>query len=534
MSVNATERNRVLTERTPAFGKIRQLIWPIHNFELKRLIPMLLLSFLIAFVFNVLHCLKTPLMVKAAGSGAEVIPFLQLGAVLPAALFLTYIYTLLISKFPREKVFYIIISCFTIYFALFLLILYPNNDSLQMNALADFLQANIFTGPGAKGFIATIRHLNLSLLYVASEMWAVIVLFILFWGFANEVTHIEEAKRFYAIFALGGNFSGIVSGEFARSLEKITFIPVPSLYKGNEWLFLQMSSILIACGLILYLFWWLNRYAFKREYKVSHATTNVKIKQPKISLKESLIYLSKSRYLTYLVLIVSGYYIVYSLADIMWTHQVGLALGSSKDVNAYMSRVISLTGVVSVVLSLLVSGNVIRRFGWTIAALITPIVWLLTSIGFFSSIIFDGTTAFAVLSHLVTNPVNIALLFGSLQITLGRSCKYTLFDETKEIAFIPLSKEEQRKGKVVVDGLASRFGKSGGSIIYILLFYFLGEMVNVIPYIAVIIFIALAAWLYSIVKMGRIIDAVTSKEQQLAIEEEPELIDNNTVPDAST
>lgn len=490
----------MITSQTQPFGKLRNLIWPIHTSELKKLIPMFMLFFLIAFVYNLLHCLKVSLIVTAEGSGAEVIPFLQIGAILPAAIFLTYIYTKLISIFNREKVFYIFVIGFLLYFALFTFVLYPNHKLLQLDSLANLLKTHIFTGSGATGFIMTIKHLNLTLFYVLSEMWSVVVFFMLFWGFANEVTKIEEAKRFYAIFALGANCSGIISGEYGRLLQRINFIPAPNAYIGNEWLSLQLYTILLICCIIILLFWWLNKnISF---HNISIAENNADQNKTKITLTECFSYLRNSRYLTYMMLIVVGYYIVYNLSDIMWAYKIGLVMKSSKEVNAYMSRILSITGVISVILALLVSGNVIRKFGWTVAAILTPMVWILTSIGFFSSMMLEKTVIFDVLTSLISNHANLVLLIGSIQICLGRSCKYTVFDETKEIAFIPLSQAEQRKSKVIIDGLASRVGKSGGAIIYIVLFYFFGDIANVVPYIAVIMFIALTAWLYATIKMG--------------------------------
>lgn len=427
---------------------------------------------------------------------------------------LTYIYTKLISRFTREHVFYIVILGFLTYFTLFTFVLYPHREYLQLDTIANFLQNNFLTGSGSKGLIAAIRHLNLTLFYVLAEMWSVMVLFMLFWGFANEVTKVEEAKRFYAIFALGANCSGIVSGEFARMLQNVTFIPVMSAYKGQEWLFLQLSCILGLSCLIIWLFWWLNKNIFHAE---NMACKNESNKAAKISLQECLSYLVKSRYITYMVLIVIGYYVVYNLSDILWAYKIELVMETSKEINAYMSRVYSLTGMLAVVLALLVSGNIIRRFGWMVAALVTPIVWLLTSIGFFAGIAFEGSVFFDAIGTLIANPANLVLLIGSAQICLGRSCKYTVFDESKEIAFIPLTKEEQRKCKVIVDGLASRFGKSGGSIIYVILFYVCGEMANVIPYVAVIIFIALAAWIYATVKMGRIIALAAKQNSHVSL-----------------
>jgi AAA family ATP:ADP antiporter len=497
-----------------SFGKIRNLIWPIHNFELKKLLPMFAMFFLIAFVYNLLHCLKVPIIVKAEGGGAEAIPFLQIVGILPAAMLLTYIYTRLTERFNREQIFYIFILGFLAYFALFLFVLYPNNQALRLDNLADFLQNNVFPWPGAKGLIATIRNLNLAIFYVLAEMWTVIVLFMLFWGFANEVTKIEEAKRFYAIFALGANCSGIIAGEFARNIKSLSIVvPVIDFYQGSEWLFFQLCTILILGAIIVFLFWWINRYIFVTEKSIDKpiALRSRKNQQskPKVTILECISFLRKSRYITYMVFIVVGYYIVYNLADIMWAYKIGLVMDSTQEINEYMNGVMSVTGIIAVFFALILSGNVIRRFGWTATALITPFVWLITSIAFFAGIAFENSSMIEIFTTLMANPANLVLLIGSMQICLGRGCKYTVFDQTKEIAFIPLSREEQRKGKIIVDGLASRFGKSGGSIIYVMLLLIFGEMTNIIPYIAVIIFIALAAWLYATYKMGQIIDKAT-------------------------
>lgn len=499
------------------FGKIRNFLWPIHNFELKKLVPMFVLFFLISFVYNLLRCLKISLIVKAQGSGIEVLPFLKIGAVLPGAIIMTYIFTLLVSRFSREQVFYTILGGFLVYFALFMFVLYPNHQYLQLDTLANFLQNTIFSGEGSKGFIAAIRHLNFTVFYVLCEMWSAVVLSMLFWGFANEVTKVEEAKRFYAIFALGANFSGVISGEFAQIVKMIPYQEWLPFNEANQWIFFQLSSVLMIGSLIIALFYWLNRNVFHLEHVQSLQITK---KDKKLSLRECFAYLKKSRYLTYMVIIVVGYNIVYNLADVMWTYKVDQVYQTSKDLNAYMNQITTVTGIIAVVFAFIVSGNVIRRFGWTAAALITPLVWFLTSIGFFSGLVFEKTMFFSILSTFTSNPANFILLLGSIQICLGRGCKYTVFDEAKEIAFIPLPKENQRKGKAIVDGLVKAFGKSGGSLIYLFLFGLFGGMAEAIPYVSIIIFFALGAWLYATVKMGAIVDKVIAGGMTLTLEEE--------------
>lgn len=490
------------------FGKIRSFLWPIHNYELKKLIPMFSLFFLITFVYNLLRTMKIAIIVTAKGSGAEAISFLKLFGVLPGAIILTYIFTKLISRFSREQVFYTMLGGFLSYFAIFMLFLYPNHSILELNTLADYLQTNILVKPGFSGMIAVIRHLNLSIFYVLTEMWSSVVLSTLFWGFANEVTTIDEAKRFYAIFALGANSSSVFCGLFAQYIRRIAYNPGLPFDPANQWVFYHLSVVLLLGIIIISLFYWLNRSVFNIENVQS---MEIPKKANKISLVECIKYLINSKYLRYIVTIVISYNIVYNLADTMWTSQVKQLYQNSKDVNMYMSQVGLVTGIFAVIFTFVVSGNVIRNYGWTVAALITPLIWLVTSVGVFSRLFWKDLWLSEVFNSLVANPANFFLFMSSLQICLGRACKYSVFDETKEISFIPLSKSNQRKAKAVVDGIASRFGKSGGSLIYIGLFMHLHNIQNATPWVAVIMFIGIILWIYAVLGLGRMTDQFISR-----------------------
>src|SRR5438876_56832 len=86
------------------FSKIRNFLWPVHGFEHKKLVPILGLFFLISFIYNLLRCMKVTLVVTASSSGAEVIPFLKVWAVLPAAVLFTYFYTQFSRRLNREQI----------------------------------------------------------------------------------------------------------------------------------------------------------------------------------------------------------------------------------------------------------------------------------------------------------------------------------------------------------------------------------------------------------------------------------------------
>ena len=406
------------------FSKIRNFFWPIYSYELKKLVPMFVLFFLISSVYNILRNMKIALIVTADQSGAEVIPFLKIGAVLPGALLFTYLFTKLVNRFNREQVFYTILSGFLIYFSLFLFVLYPNHDFLRFDSFADFLQQNIFTTDGFTGLIALIRHWNLTLFYVLAEMWSTVVLSVLFWGFANEVTKVHEAKRFYAIFAMGANCSGIFSAFVARIIKNIPYNPVVPFEAKSQWVFYQLIVVLLIGMIIISLFYWLNRSVFHLE---NVASLQIPKKSKKLSMGECFKYLRQSKYLAYIVILVVAYNVVYNLTDVMWAEKVKLTYVNSLEVNDYMNQVASATGIIAVIFAFVVSGNVIRNYGWTATALITPIIWLILSVCFFSGLLLDGSFIIDMLATVVANPANFILLIGSLQICFGRACKYTVF-----------------------------------------------------------------------------------------------------------
>jgi AAA family ATP:ADP antiporter len=497
------------------FSKLRNFLWPIHGYEHKKLVPMLALFFLISFVYNLLRCMKVTLVVTSEGSGAEVIPFLKVWAVLPGAVLLTYIYAKLSNHLNREHVFYSMLGLFLGFFTLFLLVLYPNRAALELVTFANTLQDILPEGLG--GLISIIRHWPLTLFYVLSELWSTAVLSMLFWGFANEVTSVNEAKRFYAIFALAANASGIFSGQSAQLLtlqEYNPYLPFGTV-AWEQSLALQLGVVLFLGMVIVLLFRSVNKSiaAQKLHQKtmpiLQKAKDTVEPETPteKFSLTECFSYLIKSRYMLYITILVVAYNIVFNLADVLWTAEVKLRYPHASDFNAYMNEIASITGIFATLSGLILSGNVIRRYGWTVTAMITPMIWLITSVGFFGCMLYEKNIVISdLLYSLFSLPiVSLVLMFGSAQICLGRAAKYTVFDETKEIAFVPLPKEEQRKGKAVVDGIASRFGKSGGSITIQFLLLMCGNLALTIPYVAVIILVVIGLWIVAVRGLGKMV-----------------------------
>ncbi len=114
----------------------------------------------------------------------------------------------------------------------------------------------------------------------------------------------------------------------------------------------------------------------------------------------------------------------------------------------------------------------------------------------------------------------LGVFFGSMQNCFARVSKYTFFDATKELAFIPLSKESKLKGKAAIDGVGSRLGKSGGSLIHQGLLIAFGTVALSAPIVGVLLFAVIAAWMVAVKSLGKQFNLLTTQHQTLTVPEE--------------
>ena len=101
---------------------------------------------------------------------------------------------------------------------------------------------------------------------------------------------------------------------------------------------------------------------------------------------------------------------------------------------------------------------------------------------------------------------------------LSKSVKYSLFDPTKEMTYIPLDDNLKTKGKAAVDVVGGRLGKSlGGWIQQILLLTIGGDQMDLVPYLLVILIIAGAVWLFSIFCLNIRFKSIANKQEAGAV-----------------
>ncbi|MCB1180851.1 MAG: NTP/NDP exchange transporter [Chlamydiia bacterium] len=501
-----------MSKETKEFGKWRSFFWPVHAFELKKVLPMFFMFFCISFNYTILRDTKDTLIVTAPGSGAEAIPFIKVWLTVPCAIIFMLIYAKLSNVLSKQKLFYAVISPFLIFFALFPLLIYPNRDLLHPTAFADSLQAML--PAGMMGFIAMFRNWTFAAFYVLAELWGSVMLSLMFWGFANDITRVGEAKRFYALFGIGANVALVLSGPCIIFCSNIRERVAAGVDPWGVSLYFLMSLVTISCLLIVVSYWWINKNVLTdaRFYDSSEQVKKKKEK-PKMSLKESFVFLLKSPYIGLLAILVIGYGICINIVEVTWKSQLKLQFPLANDYSTFMGYFSLMTGIVTVFMMLFVGGNVMRRFGWGTAALVTPIVLLISGTAFFGFIIFRGNLG-AVLGMMGTSPLMLAVIFGTIQNIMSKSCKYSLFDPTKEMAYIPLDPESKSKGKAAIDVVGARLGKSGGALMQQGLIVAFGSLAAITPYLAIILFAIIGCWILAVKSLNKRFVALTSKSSE--------------------
>lgn len=461
---------------TKEFTGLRAVLWPIHSFELKKFLPMALMMMGILFNYSVMRGIKDALVTTSMG--AETIPTLKLWFVLPSAVLFMIIYTKLSNLFSKNSVFYIITSFFLAYYALFAIILYPCRDGLT----PDFLSS--IDSAFWKSLLIPVQGWVYSSFYVMAELWGSVMISLMFWRFANDVTSIKQAKRFYAMFGFVANGALIVSGGILKSVKSVTMV---------TWI------AFFVCLAIIGIYFWLNNYVLTDPRYYNPDEIKKPKKKAKLSIGESFNAIMHSKYLGFIALLVICYGISINLVEVTWKGQLRLYRPSESGFAAFMGELQMWTGAATI-LFMLVGANILRRCSWFSAAMLTPLVIFVTGLIFFVFIIFRDSID-PIVSPLGFTALGVIVYVGLTQNVLGKAVKYSLFDPTKEMSYIPLDDELKSKGKAAVDVIGGRLGKSGGAAINFLLLnvLFVGSsLVQLAPLIAIIFAVILFIWFFAV------------------------------------
>jgi len=280
----------------------------------------------------------------------------------------------------------------------------------------------------------------------------------------------------------------------------------------NNWL---MTLVVIAGCAILYLYYHMNHKVLTDpRFAAKEGEIKKKKEKPKMGIFESIAYLAKSPYMLCLATLVMAYGVSINLVEVTWKSQLKLQYPDKNDYQAFMGIFSTVTGAVTIFMLFFLSGNLLRWKGWGFTALVTPIVLLITGLSFFSFIIFRDNLAGSI-AMIGTSPLFLAVILGAGQNVLSKSSKYSLFDPTKEMAYIPLDQEQKVKGKAAIDVVGARLGKSGGSLIQLGLILTLGGITPLFVTIAAFAFIlVILGWTVATRSLHRKFVALTSEKDE--------------------
>lgn len=477
-----------------SFGKWRRRFWPIHSSEIKKLLPLIVMKFLISAIYITLTTMKDAMVITAHKSGAEVVPILKGWVVLPASILMAYAYTKLSSRMSKEKLFYTVLGGFLAVIFLYGFFLYPNREFLTPTNSANYLVDLL--GPKAEHWVAVYRNWIQSLLFITAELWGTTIILVAFWGLANDITSVSEAKRAYSVYITAGNSAIICMGFINYNIIQ---------YLSNypyEYTVKALIGMLCVFGCIV-----LQMYRISRKnVKPIEETTAKAPKKKKVSFLESLKHICTSKYLMGIAMLVIGYGLMISLVEISWKAALKDLYPTTGSYQAFITKVSSYVGISAFLGSLLLGNNLIRKFGWHFTAQITPVLVGLSGVLFFvllvnkDSAFLSSTTALVGLS-----PLLMIALFGAFQNVLSKTVKYTFFDPTKEMAYIPLDNEEKVKSKASIDMIGSRLGKSGSSWIQVALFDLLGTgaLLSISHILLPIVFFIMCTWMLSVRSLNK-------------------------------
>lgn len=476
-------------------SKLRYIIWPIKSYELNKFLPMAFLMFFILLTQNLVRCLKDSFIVTIIGT--EVLSFIKLYVEMPIGVLFVILYSKLCNIMTTEQVFRIIVSIFLIFFNVFAFIIYPNKEFFHPNQ--ELINYYIQTFIYLKWFIVMGSKWSFIVFYVMGELWTVIVFFLLFWQLANKITKTEEAQRFYIFFGLFGQVNLLISGiiiVYFTQGQHFLLALLGNLTDNSE-IVLKSITILVTVLGILSLF--LHRYI---EVKNIDILKNIKFKNKrtdilKLNLKQSIKMVFTSKYLALICILMVSYSTIVNLIEGLWMSRAKALYPVTKDFMTYHGNVLFWTGIATLIF-IFIGNLILKRFGWFWGAVLTPLVFLVVGSVFFISVLTENYLGYV--NFITVTPLVLVVFIGSIQNILGKGVKYSLFDATKEMVYIPLDQEMKTKGKAAVDVLGAKFGKAVGAIIQMVSFTIFpyAHHEDIAGFLMIIFIVVCLIWIFGI------------------------------------
>ncbi len=489
------------------FGKVRSLLWPIHNFELKKFIPMSLLMAAILIVYTAVRDLKDTFVQKyAILGGTELISALKLWFVLPMAFVVVIIFSTLVSKFGMRKTFYIVCSFFAAFFAIFAWILFPNADKIHLSKAT--MEAMRSSWPAFTYYIIPcLGNWSYTLFFIFAETWGTLAVSSLFWFFANEITKKSEVKRFYALYPLIGNIGTFSCGTLIAEMSHVK----GKAFDNNVKILVSIAALFCVITMLLYNY--MNTVVLKDPKMFDPSEVKPKKKKAKVSPLDGIKILASSPYLFLIFVLPLSYGISINLYEGIFKGHMRTTLTDPSAYTEMTGRLTQVTAIATIILTFL-SVGMLRKFKWRFNALVTPVSMLVLGVAFFCLMFYHngGGTKF-----MGMNVPILAVWIGLLGDAVAKGIKYCLFDTTKSMTFRPLDPYTQAQGQGAVEVIGGRGGKAGGAFITYILLNVISVGSSILSHtktLFVLFILFLLAWIFSIIRLSGMYEQKVKETEQ--------------------
>ena len=335
---------------------------------------------------------------------------------------LVAVYTKLIDMFEKHKLFYILCTAYAILFTAITIVL--------------FAQATLGDAYLGKTVLATMGWVS----YFAIESFgSILVAF--FWSFTSSITVTDAAKRGYPLIIAGAQVGAILGS--ALNWFSSVFAP---------WkLFAVCTLSVVAIMAVISYFMRVIPEEQRVGNKAAHAT-----EKEKEGFFEGLFagvrLLLTRRYLLGILIVSTFYEVVNTIVDYQMKAQAGMHpyYADKAHFQEFLSMYGMATNTLALFMALLGTSYLIKRFGLIFGLLFFPTGLGLALGGLY--MFFQGS------------PTPSALLWATFGVMmLAKGISYAVSNPTKEMMYIPTSKDVKFKAKGVIDTLGSRAAKAGGS-----------------------------------------------------------------------
>ena len=191
-----------------------------------------------------------------------------------------------------------------------------------------------------------------------------------------------------------------------------------------------------------------------------------------------------------------------NLVEAVWKAKIKELYPTVNSYAEFNSLYILWTGVAIMVMTI-IGNNVMRKSSWFAAAVISPIIILITGTIFFILVVFDDHIMNFFDGAILMSPLALAVFVGAIQNILSKGSKYSILDTSSQMLYIPLDQELRTKGKAAVDVISPKIGKSASGLVQSMIFTIL-PMATYSSIAAPLMFIFIVVcvlWIYAIRKV---------------------------------